>query len=72
MTLPVVVMGMSSIKATSRGYSCADNRVFTNPCMSEANSSDAAKPFLRTMKAFTISVRYASGLPTAAASATAG
>jgi hypothetical protein len=46
MTLPVVVIGMSSIKATSRGYSCADNRVFTKPWMSDANVSDAAKPFL--------------------------
>ena len=27
MTLPVVVIGMSSMKATSRGYSCADSRV---------------------------------------------
>jgi Na+-driven multidrug efflux pump len=29
MTLPVVVIGMSSMNATSRGYSCADRRVFT-------------------------------------------
>src|SRR5262249_45319847 len=29
MTLPVVVIGIASIKATSRGYSCADKRVFT-------------------------------------------
>ena len=41
-TLPVVVMGMSSMKATSRGYSCADSRVFTKPCMSDASASDAA------------------------------
>ena len=30
-TLPVVVIGMSSMKATSRGYSCADSRVLTKP-----------------------------------------
>ena len=30
-TLPVVVIGISSMKATSRGYSCADSRVRTKP-----------------------------------------
>ncbi len=42
MTLPVVVIGMSSMKATSRGYSCADSRVLTKPWISDASASDAA------------------------------
>ena len=42
MTLPVVVIGISSIKATSRGYSCADSRVLTKPWISDASVSDAA------------------------------
>ena len=41
-TLPVVVIGISSMKATSRGYSCAESRVFTKPWMSDASVSDAA------------------------------
>ncbi len=71
-TLPVVVIGRSSMKATSRGYSCADSRVRTKVWISAASASDGRWPFLSTMKALTISVRSASGLPTTAASATAG
>src|SRR5262249_575812 len=71
-TLPVVVIGISSMKATSRGYSWAESRVFTKPWMSAASACDGGCPDLSTMKAFTISVRSASGLPTTPASATAG
>src|SRR4051812_21808626 len=71
-TLPVVVIGMCSMKATSRGYSCAESRVRTKPLMSAASASLGACPDLSTMKALTISVRTGSGLPTTAASATAG
>src|SRR4029077_8381822 len=56
-TLPVVVIGMSSMKATSRGYSWPDSRVLTKLWISAASLSDGAWPFLSTMKAFTISVR---------------
>src|SRR5262249_10290770 len=35
-TLPVGVIGISSMKATSRGYSWAESRVFTKPWMSAA------------------------------------
>ena len=41
-TLPVVVIGMSSMKATSRGYSCADSRVLTKLWISAASASDGA------------------------------
>ena len=70
--MPVVVIGICSMKATSRGYSCADSRVLTKPWISAASASDGAWLGLSTMKALTISVRIGSGLPTAAASATAG
>jgi len=72
MTLPVVVMGISSRNATSRGYSCAERRAFTKPWISAASASDGSWPGFGTMNALTISVRIASGLPTTAASATAG
>src|SRR2546426_78346 len=58
--------------AKPRGYSWAESRVFTKPWMSAASACDGGCPDLSTMKAFTISVRSASGLPTTAASATAG
>ena len=41
-TLPVVVIGMSSMKATSRGYSWPDSRVLTKPWISAASASDGA------------------------------
>ena len=71
-TFPVVVIGISAMKATSRGYSWADSRVRTKPWMSAASASDAATPDFNTTNALTISVRIGSGLPTTAASATAG
>src|SRR3977135_941554 len=71
-TLPVDVIGISGMKAISRGYSCAESRVLTKVWISAASASEAAVPGLRTKKALTISVRIGSGLPTTAASATAG
>src|SRR6266853_6398122 len=68
-TLPVVVIGILSMKATSRGYSCADRRCLTKSWISAASSSDGGTPGLSTTNALTISVRSGSGLPTAAASA---
>ena len=37
----------ASMKATSRGYSCADSRVFTKPWISAASASDGAWPCLQ-------------------------
>src|SRR5262249_34642191 len=66
-TLPVVVIGISSMKATSRGYSCADSLVRTKLRMSAASASEGSCPGLSTMNALTISVRTGSGFPTTAA-----
>src|SRR5450759_4690447 len=43
-TLPVVVIGMASMKATSRGYSWPDSRVLTKLWISLASASDGVWP----------------------------
>ena len=43
MTLPVVVIGNSLMKATSRGYSCAESRVRTKSRTSPASASEAVE-----------------------------
>ena len=63
-TLPVVVIGNAGTNSTSRGYSCAASRVYTCSWMAFAKSPVGAKPSFSTMKAFTISVRTSSDLPT--------
>ena len=65
-TLPVVVIGIASMKAISRGYSWAERRVRTKSRIWAASASDGACSGLSTMNALTISVRTGSGLPIAA------
>src|SRR6267143_226984 len=40
-TLPVDVIGISGMKAISRGYSCAESRVLTKVWISAASASEA-------------------------------
>src|SRR5882724_6013827 len=70
--LPVSVFGSWSRNSISRGYWCRPTWVFTTSTISASSPPRAGRPGLRTTYAFTICPRSASGLPTTAASATAG
>src|SRR4029079_2316213 len=71
-TLPVVVIGSASMNSISRGYSYGARRPLTWVWMSSTSFWSFENPGCRTMKAFTMDPRVASGLPITAAFATAG
>ena len=71
LTLPVVVVGSSWINSISRRYSWADSHVRTYSASSRASAGVGRTPSRSCTKALTTSPRTASGLPTAAATATA-